>query len=392
MSTELAPSVHNSSNIILGALKTNQTPEKWESDFVKKGIHWDDLSIRAIVFGLAPLLHHRFSQWRYVLPPRAAAKLSANYLAHEERNQRIANQLGEVLAACHDKGLHPVALKGVHLAAWIYPAPALRPMNDIDVLFPLQELREAEQVLEQLGYGGKHKSPEVGAGVTKHTSTFRRDTPTGATPNPYLSTNAEAMVEPHTSLEESWFGLKVNITPGIMERAQMAALFGHPCRVLEPTDLLLHLCIHFCFHLIMGAPSMVQLVDLSTVIQKGDIDWETFVARSSSCRAAPFALASLTLAEKLLGAPIPDFVTSNLKSQTPGPLAARIAGLDLSHILKRTQQKPLISIQARLRRGIIDRRETAQWAPDFRAQLQVWSTLLTFWRTDTSRMLLHKGK
>jgi hypothetical protein len=392
MSTEIVPSAHHTSNIILGALKTNQTPEKWESDFVKKAIHWDDLSIRAIVFGLAPLLHHRFSQWGYDLPPRAAAKLAANYLAHEERNQRIANQLGEVLTACDDKRLHPVALKGVHLAARIYPDPALRPMNDIDLLFSPQEIREAGQVLEQLGYGGKHKSPESGAGVTKHTSTFRRDAPTGATPNPYLSTNAEAMVEPHTSLEESWFGLKVNITPGIMERAQMVTLFGHPCQVLEPTDLLLHLCIHFCFHLIMGAPAMVQLVDLGTVIQKGDIDWATFVARSSSCRAAPFVLAGLTLAEKLLGAQIPDFVTPKLKSQTPGPLVARIAGLDLSHILKRTQQKPMTSIQARLRRGIADRRETAQWAPDFRAQFQVWSTLLTFWRTDTGRMLLHNEK
>ena len=389
MSTEIVSSAHNTANIILGALKTNQTPEKWESDFVSKGVRWDDLSIRAIVFGLAPLLHHRFSQWGYPLPPRAAAMLSANHQAHDERNQRLAHQLGEVLAACDDKGLHPVALKGIHLAAQIYPAPATRPMNDIDLLFPSGEIDKAEDVLEQLGYGGKHKSAELGAGVTKHTSTFRRDAPAGATPNPYLSTNAEAMVEPHTSLEESWFGLKVNITPGIIERAQRVTLFGHPCRVLEPVDLLLHLCIHFCFHLIMGAPSMVQLVDLGTVIEKGNTDWAAFIARATGCRAAPFALASLSLAEKLLGAQIPDFVTSKLKSQTPGPLAARIAGLDLPHILKRTQQKPLTSIQARLRRGIADRRETAQWAPDFRAQIQVWSTLFTFWRTDTGRMLLH---
>jgi hypothetical protein len=352
---------------------------------------WDDLAVRSIVLGLAPLLHHRLTEWRLKLPPRAAAKLDATYQAHARRNVAIFAQLGEVLFACAERGLRPIALKGAHLAAVVYVDPALRPMNDIDLLFTHDELPAAETMLEALGYGGKHKSAELGPGVTKHTSTYRRTTALAATPNPYLSADADRTVEPHTSLEESWFGLKVDITPGMRDRAVEADLGGHIGRVLAREDLLLHLCVHFCFHLIMGAPSMVQLADLLAVTQAGNVDWPVFTDRAAAHRAAPFALAGVMLAHKLLGAPVPDTAISNLARATPRPLQDRISRLGLADILRRTQQKPLTTIRQRIRRGFSDRAETARWAPDWRSRWQVWLTALRIDRTDTGRMLLGHG-
>jgi hypothetical protein len=264
-------------------------------------------------------------------------------------------------------------------------------MNDIDLLFTPDELPAAEMMLEALGYGGKHKSAELGPGVTKHTSTYRRTTALAATPNPYLSADADRTVEPHTSLEESWFGLKVDITPGMRDRAVEADLGGYIGRVLACEDLLLHLCVHFCFHLIMGAPSMVQLADLLAVTQAGDVDWPVFTDRAAAHRAAPFALAGVTLAHKLLGAPVPDTAISNLARATPRPLQDRISRLGLADILRRMQQKPLTTIRQRIRRGFSDRAETARWAPDWRSRWQVWLTALRIDRTDTGRMLLGHG-
>src|SRR5690606_514878 len=152
------------------------------------------------------------------------------------RYQAICEQLAELLAGCANHSLHPIVLKGAHLAALVYATPALRPMNDIDILFPPAELPRAEALLTDLAYAGKHKASEMGAGVTKHTSTFRREGEEGATPNPYLSANSGRMVEPHTSLEESWFGLKVDITPGVRDRAVPVTLAGQPAHVLAPED------------------------------------------------------------------------------------------------------------------------------------------------------------
>ncbi len=384
------PSGLTATQLILDALRLDQTPTTWESDRVRFQAEWDDLAVRAIVLGLAPQLHQRLAGWRVEIPPRAAAKLGATRQAHAARNAAIFAQLGEVLTACAEQELRPIALKGVHLAAALYPDPALRPMNDIDLLFAPDELPAAEAILERLGYRGKRKSADLGPGVTKHTSTFRRPAAQPATPNPYLSTDVDRTVEPHVSLEESWFGLKVDTTPGVRERAVEANLGGHACRVLAREDLLLHLSVHFCFHLIMGAPSMVQLTDLLAVTATGGIDWRIFTDRSIARRATPFALAALALARSLLDAPVPDGVTAHLAEVTPGRLRQRITQLGLADILRRTQQKPLTTIAQRIRRGLLDRAETASWAPDLRGRWEVWKTALVVGRTDTGRMLLER--
>ena len=351
-------------------------------------VNWDDLVVRAIVFGLAPQLYRRLNLWEYSLPPRAQAKLNVTYQAQVQRNNAIYEQLGEVLTACQKQALQPIALKGIHLAACYYEEPALRPMNDIDLLFRPEELLAAENMLEELAYSGKHKAADLGPGVTKHTSTFRRSDEEAKTPNPYLSAGAGRTVEPHTSLEESWFGLKINITPGVWERSEKATLQGLPSQVLSAEDLLLHLCVHFCFHLIMGAPSMVQLTDLLIVTQAQKVDWAAFIELARRQQAAPYALAALKLAERLLAAPIPPEITAELAQTTPANLRNYIESLDLPHILQRTQQKPLTTLRQRLRRGLLDRAETARWAADWRGRWQVWRTMLTVGRTDTGRMLL----
>jgi hypothetical protein len=376
--------------LILNVLRPDQTPTHWESDRIRAGADWNDLAVRSIVLGLAPQVQQRFNAWAIDIPARAAAKFAATYQATAKRNTAIYQQLAEVLIACHQHNLQPIALKGIYLAAAIYPDPAVRPMNDIDLLFKPDELAAAESLLQSLGYGGKHKSAELGAGVTKHTSTFKREADQSATPNPYLSAQAGCMIEPHVSLEESWLGLKVDITSGVRERSIEVDLNGQLCRVLSAEDLLLHLCVHFCFHLIMGAPSMVQLSDLLIVTQIDQLDWQKFIDRASATRSTPYALAALTLAQKLLGAPAPMETIEQLARRTPDRLRQRIQQLGLIDVLRRTQQKPFTSILQRIRRGFHDRAETARWAQDARSRWQVWRTMLNVFKTDTGRMLLGK--
>ncbi|GJM42080.1 MAG: hypothetical protein DHS20C20_23620 [Ardenticatenaceae bacterium] len=345
--------------------------------------------MRAIAFGLAPQAYARIKKWGVTLPPKAMAKLAVTHKMQAQRSEAIYAQLAQLLAAAANIHLQPVALKGVHLAACYYSEPAQRPMNDIDLLFTREDLPKAEALLLELGYGGKHKSAETGARVTKHTSTFRREEPTTgkATPNPYLSASLDRTIEPHSSLEESWFGLKVDMTPGIRDRLDTAVLANHRCHVLNPTDLLHHICLHFAFHLIQGAPSFVQLTDLLVITQTNRVAWDTFLQRVSEAKSTGYVLAALTLAQKLVGAPIPPQILQQLAEQTPEPLRKRIDQMDLAFILRRTQQKPLTTLSDRLQRGIKDRMEIARWAPTFGEKLRVWQTAVQFTRTDTAKML-----
>ena len=381
------PSAAATTQQLLDVLRPQQQPGSWFQQ--AQQLNWDDFVIRAIAFGLAPQVHRVLQAWALLIPAKAMAKLAITRKAQAKRSEAIYAQLAQVLAACDEANLRPICLKGIHLAACYYAESSLRPMNDIDLLFTPEELPQAEQLLLDLGYGGKHKSAETGARVTKHTSTFRREEAEGkakSTPNPYLSASLDRTVEPHSSLEESWFGLKADITPGIRERAETAVLANQPCCVLNPTDLLHHIGLHFCFHLIQGAPSFVQLTDLLVITQANKMDWKIFLQRVEAAQTAGYALAALTLAQKLLGAPIPTDVVSQLAKKTPVRLRQRIEQLDMAYILRRTQQKPLVTVGDRLRRGVKDRVEIARWAPSLGEKLKVWQTAVQFTHTDTAQI------
>ena len=69
------------------------------------------------------------------------------YAAQTKRAANIYQQLDAVLEAAPRYDLDPIVLKGAHLAAHVYADRALRPMNDIDLLFQPERLADAEQML-----------------------------------------------------------------------------------------------------------------------------------------------------------------------------------------------------------------------------------------------------
>ena len=370
---------------ILALLRADADPAAWPADGRLAQLDLDDLAVTALALGLAPLLQFRLEAWGRRLPAaRAQAKL--DFMRQVETARQVARrvQLAEVLSRLP---VTPVVLKGAYLAECVYPAPGLRPMNDIDLLFEPGDLPAVSAVLAELGYASTEKSPEQGPGITKHTSTFQRRDAAAVTPNPYLSSGATVMIEPHRSLEESWFGLTCDLTPGMWARSQVIELAGRPARVLAPVDNFLHLCVHLVYHLIQGSPSFVQLADIAVFAQYVPLDWDEFLRRAVERHAAGYALAAAGLAVDLLAAPIPASVITALAAASPGSVRAAARSLSVQDILRRTQRAPLRSLSQRLRRGVADRAETARWAHSLPEWLRVWWTLFDIGRTDTWRML-----
>jgi hypothetical protein len=349
---------------------------------------WDTITVTAIALGLAPLLHNSLQHAEHTVPPMALAKLAVTRQAHAQRNQAIADQLAELLTACAAHHVDALVLKGALLAPAIYPDPALRPMNDIDLLFRPDDLPRVGPILESLGYCGKHKSADFGPGVTKHLSTYRRAGSEGNTPNPYLSAHADRTIEPHGSLEESWFGLKVDVTPGVWARAVPLTLHGQPAFRLSTADSLLHLAVHAVFHAIMGSSMFVQLYDIRQLLAVwGDeIHWPQLLSFTRTVRAQPFLYAGLYWANRLYRAPVPAEPLIDLLPDIPPGLAAYIHSMSAAALFIRTQHPPLTTLPQRLRRGLLDRRETARWAGSLRAKWRVWQTAAAFYKTDTAKL------
>lgn len=352
----------------------------------------EDIAVTAVALGLAPLLHWHLSQDEITLPSMAMAKLAVTRKAHAKRNNAISEQLAEILAACAAEEIKVLVLKGAFLAPTVYPDPALRPMNDIDLLFRPEDLARVGPLLESLGYRGKHKNPTQGPGIVKHLSSYRRIGNEGQTPNPYLSTGSDRMVEPHGSLEESWFGLRVDITPGVWDRAISISLHNQPAYRLSVADILLHLAIHATFHVIMGASVFVQLYDIGQVISTWEhqIDWSQVLTLTKRARAEPFVYAGFYWAKRLYKAPLPDELLIQLAQTCPPDLVTYIQSFDAVSLLERTQNPPLVTLRQRLWRGVLDRRETARWADSFMEKWRVWQTAFAFYKTDTAALFKEK--
>jgi hypothetical protein len=348
----------------------------------------EELVITALALGLAPLLHYRLERAGRALPEaRAQAKLAFARQAEVARQTALRAQLQEILERLPAP---PIVLKGAYLAEKVYPAPGLRPMNDIDLLFRPEDLPAAAENLHALGYVSKEKSDQLGPGITKHIQTFKRPTAVRetATPNPYLSSAGDRMIEPHRSLEESWFGLRCDLTPGMWERSVEIDWAGQRARTLAPEDTLLHLAVHLMFHLIMGSPSFVQLADLAVFLEEREVDWPAFLSRARQRRASGYAYAALRLAAQTLNARTSPEVLSALAADSPVTIRAAAEQLSILEVMRRTQQPPLRTLAQRLRRGVADRAETARWAHSFEEWLRVWWTLVDVRRTDTWRMLI----
>ncbi len=353
---------------------------------------WKNITITAIVLGLAPLLHWHLKQLDFAPPPLALAKLGVTHQAHTKRNQAIARQLDEILTKCAAQQIDVLVLKGALLAPLAYPEVGLRPMNDIDLLFQPQDLPQVADLLTILGYQGKYKDANQGPGITKHLSTYRREGQNGATPNPYLSAAADRTVEPHGSLEESWFGLKVDITPGVWQRAVPLTLHGQPAYRLATGDLIIHLCVHATFHVIMGASLFVQLYDLGRVIKTwpDQFEWDQILDRASQAKATPFVYAALYWANQLYQVDVAAEVLTSFENECPYDLVNYIQSLDTTALFKRTQQPPLTTLAQRLRRGLLDRQESARWVASFGAKWKVWQTALAFYKSDTATLFTGK--
>lgn len=355
---------------------------------------WEGIAVTAVALGLAPLLHWHLSQAKITLPPMAMAKLAVTRKAHAKRNDKISEQLAEILAACAAAEIKVLVLKGAFLAPTVYPEPALRPMNDIDLLFHPEDLAKVGPLLESLGYAGKDKDPTQGPGIVKHLSSYRRIGNEGQTPNPYLSADSDRMVEPHGSLEEAWFGLKVDITPGVWDRAVSISLHNQPAYRLSIADILLHLAVHATFHVIMGASVFVQLYDIGQVIQAWtrQIDWSQVEALAKKAQAESFVYAGFYWTKMLYKSPLPDELLTQLAKACPPNLVAYIQAFDAVTLLERTQNPPLAKLRQRLWRGVMDRRETARWADSLADKWRIWQTALAFYKTDTAAMLRERLK
>lgn len=231
---------------------------------------WQALDRLAALHRLQPLLHaERGSDEAVPNAIRDGWRAAHRFSAIQALAMRAA--LEECSALLEQAGHQPIALKGAWLARHAYPAPALRPMRDLDIWVPAEGVLSAYEVLLGCGYV-MAEPPEMTleevVRLEKHM--------------PVLLGPRGVVVELHHHLWEP-AGRLDHASPSADEAAirGRAMVDSDGIRTLAPQDTLAHLIVHAVYsHRLDCGPLL--LTDIDFLLRAAPIDWPEFWAAAAA--------------------------------------------------------------------------------------------------------------
>ncbi|MBU0491227.1 MAG: nucleotidyltransferase family protein [Chloroflexi bacterium] len=276
---------------------------------------------------LAPLAYYQLYHTLDRLPPWVAEALQTAYHNVLAANVVLYNRTQRILKALRQASIPVLVLKGTLFAQTLYPSIGARPMCDLDLVIPLDQLAQVETVLSSFGYrslghgtrpleyhlryGGEvtYGPPQSWPPVDLHWHLIFGEWPRWAT----------------AVADEDFWG-----------RAEPAIIDGIEVLQLAVLDSLLHQVWHIA--VVHGYTDMGlrSYVDLDRIIRAaGDsLDWTGFVELTRRVRMTTAAYLTLALCVQSLHTPVPPTVLATVQ---PSALRRRLLDqvLDQEALLQR---------------------------------------------------------
>lgn len=230
--------------------------------------------------GLAPLLDDAVAaaepRWKPLVADDLRRAHRASLAASLRRLDVAARVLGRLAAA----GVPALPLKGCAVAEDLYDSPAHRPMGDVDVLV-LGDWRAARDALAGEGYAAADQADHA-LGL--------RDPQTGE------------VVELHHSVTACPGLFPIDVEAVWRRRRAGAGLVPW---LPDPLDRLLMLALHAVFQhgLVLR---LGQYLDFRRALERDAVDAAELVARAREARAIACVGIALAVAQRLVGAPVPE--------------------------------------------------------------------------------------
>lgn len=258
---------------------------------------WEALIREARSHQLAPLLYwrlHAGAPTGVAPPPAAMAWLREIYLASAVQSVLRERELRLALQALVSADVRPIVYKGAALAHTVYPAPACRPMGDIDLWVSREEMPRARQALESIGYGYHEKRERplalqsLGDGEVQMIGQHPR----------------QGLIELHWgAFAGEWLKYAAAVDrEAVRRRAAPATLLGQPVLLLAPEDALIQIAVHVAVNHQMTLSALRSLAD-AVLLAAAGMNWAELTARARAWRLAAVTGLVLGWAGDLFDAP-----------------------------------------------------------------------------------------
>ena len=257
---------------------------------------WDQIHIYSESMHVTPLLFYRLKKYSKILPPKEIyEQLRLRYLVNAAKNFHLETKLKQVLEALEKENIPVIPLKGIILANTVYENPAMREMNDIDILVRWEDIKISIIVLESLGYR---------ASAPYH---FDDESMLYDHHSPVFINESGTMLELHWNITDA-FNVSpegLNLGKLFWEQAQKGTFLGETAYLLPPSVLIFHCAIHLSIQHAFNF-GMREIYDIEELYLKYShcIDWKQLMKRSDNLGLLRPLMISLTLTDLLTGTEI----------------------------------------------------------------------------------------
>lgn len=229
-------------------------------------------------------------------PDHVRRQLRRSYEISSVNHEFLRRELLTILEKLDSAGIRAIPFKGVLIAETMYPEPALRSSNDLDILIGERDIGHAKQILEGDGYEAlTAENPDCVRKCMYHFHFVRLSPPTH--------------VELHWRIVPPYFHFPLDFDD-LWSRAKPAKSGSASIPSLCVEDLILVLCAN-------GAKenwrSMKVLCDITRICAScTDIDWRCISDRARKLRQTRIIGLGVALAHRLMDCKIPPDVRAGI--------------------------------------------------------------------------------
>ena len=229
---------------------------------------WRVMVELAIEHRVAPILHQCLSN-SVQCPAEVRERLTA--YTRETALQSLAQAKGLVRAVTSlaGAGFDSIALKGASLAFRDYPQPQLRPLRDVDLLLPADQVEAAQEAL--LRSGGYRLAPWAGRYDASHSHQLPE----------IIDDETGLVIELHHRLSAVGWEGDHDLTKAVWREAETIEIMGLSVRVPSPEVNLLHLVEHAALHHLFSNGPLI-LSDLHFLATSRSLDWSGLVVQAQA--------------------------------------------------------------------------------------------------------------
>lgn len=261
-----------------------------------KNIDWTRLVETAYQHGVSGLLCRALLQQKAGLVPADIAEACQSHLdSCAEHNQKLADQLSNILSALACRNILAIPFKGPVLAMQAYGDLSLRSFRDLDFLISHNQIDSTLSVLRELGYVNEHGlTPRQWQAFVNYAGQdilFGEGVP----------------FEPHWEFAPRTLALDIDYD-GLWGRSVEIEFNGQTVRSFAPEDELIILCLHGCKE---KWSKLKWVVDVAEFVNShAELDWGEVFVRAESQGVARMVRLALLVGQQLLSLSLPDRVVA----------------------------------------------------------------------------------